>query len=145
MPSNPKAVANSKKDAALQRLIAEADKATVRAEAAKEQVRLAKTQLKQARKASKRTRKAAKQARRKMEAAQVEMAVAAAGRAQAKHAAKPRHAKKAPKFLIPKPAPRKKSAAAVARSVISRLEAGTAAAPGAGSHPLPGTETAATV
>ncbi len=78
-----------------------------------------------------------------MEAAPVEMAVAVAGRAQAKHAAKRTHAKKAPKFLIPKPAPRKKSAAAVARSVISRLEAGSAAGSGAASSPLTGAEAAA--
>jgi hypothetical protein len=105
------------------RLAADSRKAAQRADEAKQRVKLAKAELKKARKLSKIAKKAAKEARKKAAAAVPPAKNATAARRIAAKAPAP-----APKKRTRRAAPRgsvahKASAAAVARSVITRLSA----------------------
>jgi hypothetical protein len=117
MASKPTSSTRSAQGARVRRLSAAAAQASARAEAAKRHARVAKAQLKLARKAAKATKKAAKQARKRVEDAKHKLQAAPARlpKAVAAKAAAPRKPLARLARLHP--------AAAVARSVIKRLNA----------------------
>jgi|ERR1700683_3252754 hypothetical protein len=113
------AAARSKPGMELERLDAEVDKAADRARAAKQQVRAAKAALKRARKLAKQLKKAAKQARKKAGAARLSAATTPLPKAPK---VLPRPVKRSRVASRAPAANSKRSAAAVAKSVIQALD-----------------------
>ncbi len=105
-----------------QRLSFAAAQADERADAAKRQVRLAKARLKRARKAAKAAKKAAKQARKQLDGAKSRVRAARRAGTSVRKAGPATRKAAVPRKRAPRTA-RLHPAAAVARSVIKRLNA----------------------